>query len=90
MTRVAAMELAPLGIRVNAVLPGVVDTAMVRADPGAAEGRTANLQRYLERVPLGRVGSPDELARLVLFLASSDSSYCTGADFTADGGFLAT
>jgi 3alpha(or 20beta)-hydroxysteroid dehydrogenase len=87
MTRVAALELAGRGIRVNAVLPGAVDTEMVKPPSG---GRTASFDAYLQRVPLGRIGTPEELARLVLFLAGPDSAYCTGADFVADGGFLAT
>jgi 3alpha(or 20beta)-hydroxysteroid dehydrogenase len=88
MTRVAALELAPLGVRVNCVLPGAVATEMI-VPGGAADAEPSDrLRRYLERVPLRRLGNADELAKLVLFLACDDSSYCTGGEFVADGGYL--
>jgi 3alpha(or 20beta)-hydroxysteroid dehydrogenase len=90
MTRVAALELAPLGVRVNCVIPGAVATEMLEtAADGDEEAHFAALNSYLSRVPLVRAANADELARLVLFLASDESSYCTGGDFVADGGFLA-
>lgn len=91
MTKVAAMELGPLGIRVNSIHPGGVDTEMIRpaADvpvlPSADE--RDNACRHL---PLQRVGEPIEIARLALFLASDESSYSTGSEFVADGGMLAS
>ncbi|KOG36967.1 SDR family NAD(P)-dependent oxidoreductase [Streptomyces resistomycificus] len=86
LTRVAALELADRGIRVNAVCPGAVDTAM--SNPGAvAEGAMDALYRKL--VPLGRIGRPEEVARLALFLTSEDSSYITGQPLVIDGGWLA-
>jgi len=88
MTKVAALELAPLGIRVNSIHPGFVHTSM-----GNAEGRPNDrtmLDRYsARRVPLKRTGEPEDIAKLALFLASDDSSYCTGSEFVADGGMLA-
>lgn len=86
LTRVAALELAGRGIRVNAVCPGAVDTPMSNpegADPGAIE------ELYRTLVPLGRVGRPEEVARLALFLTGEDSSYITGQPFVIDGGWLA-
>jgi 3alpha(or 20beta)-hydroxysteroid dehydrogenase len=86
LTRVAALELADRGIRVNAMCPGAIDTAM--SNPGAgAEEATQALYRKL--VPLGRIGRPEEVARLALFLTSDDSSYITGQPFVIDGGWLA-
>ncbi|MEU9334014.1 glucose 1-dehydrogenase [Streptomyces sp. NPDC048290] len=94
LTRVAALELAGAGIRVNAVCPGVIDTAMADptaldpdADPEAVRRSLDGLYRRL--VPLGRIGRPEEVARLALFLTSADSSYITGQPFVIDGGWLA-
>jgi 3alpha(or 20beta)-hydroxysteroid dehydrogenase len=94
LTRVAALELAGRGIRVNAVCPGAIDTAMAnpaRLDPDADPEETARgLDRlYRKLVPLGRAGRPEEVARLALFLTSEDSSYITGQPFVIDGGWLA-
>lgn len=84
LTKAAAMELGAWGIRVNAVHPGYIDTPMLAAAAGPS--RSAHYYDYL---PLGRSGTAEEVAELVLFLASSRSSYLTGADFAVDGGMLA-
>jgi 3alpha(or 20beta)-hydroxysteroid dehydrogenase len=94
LTRVAALELAPRGIRVNAMCPGAIDTAMsnpARLDPGPDPEETAKALDgfYRKLVPLGRIGRPEEVARLALFLTSDDSSYITGQPFVIDGGWLA-
>ncbi|WP_327368056.1 SDR family NAD(P)-dependent oxidoreductase [Streptomyces sp. NBC_01217] len=94
LTKVAAVELAAKGIRVNAVCPGAVDTAMTNPaalDPAAdpEESRAAVAQLYKKLVPLGRIGQPEEVAALALFLTSDDSSYITGQPFVIDGGWLA-
>jgi len=83
MTRSAAMELGPSGIRVNALCPGHIDTPMNAKVP-------AQQIPWLTRgLPLRRVGTAPEMAQLALFLLSDESSYCTGAEFVADGGRLA-
>ena len=80
MTKTAALELGPLGIRVNSIHPGIVDTAMIQSP---------EVLPLLGRVPVGRVADPSEVAAVAAFLASDDSSYCTGAEFTVDGGLTA-
>jgi 3alpha(or 20beta)-hydroxysteroid dehydrogenase len=87
MTKVAALELGPKGIRVNSVHPGMIDTKMVSDAAGGAEIDTFWVGK---KVALGRVGQPGEIANLVVFLASDESSYSTGAEFVADGGATAT
>ncbi|MEV0440022.1 glucose 1-dehydrogenase [Streptomyces spectabilis] len=95
LTRVAAIELASRGIRVNAICPGAIDTAMsnpAQLDPAAdAEQASRGLDAlYRRHVPLGRVGQAHEVARLALFLtAEEDSAYITGQPFVIDGGWLA-
>ncbi|MFV6032757.1 SDR family NAD(P)-dependent oxidoreductase [Streptomyces sp. NPDC056264] len=86
LTRVAALELAAKGIRVNAVCPGAIDTPMSNPE-GVDPAATAELYRRL--VPLGRIGRPDEVAALALFLTGEDSAYITGQPFVIDGGWLA-
>ncbi|MFL6144846.1 MAG: glucose 1-dehydrogenase [Labedaea sp.] len=83
MTKVAAMELGDKGIRVNSVHPGMIDTQML---PTALGGFAVDLSRLGRKVALRRVGQAEEIANLILFLASDESSYCTGAEFVADGG----
>jgi 3alpha(or 20beta)-hydroxysteroid dehydrogenase len=85
MTRVAAREWGPLGIRVNSILPGAIDTPMLRGPH--TEG--IDIDALLSGLPLGRAGHPSEIAAAALFLASDESSYVTGAGFEVDGGLRA-
>lgn len=87
MTKVAALELGPDGIRVNSVHPGMIDTKMISDAVGGVE---LDLTRVKRKLALRRIGQPEEIAALVLFLASDESAYCTGAEFVADGGATAT
>lgn len=80
--RNAAMDLARYGIRINTISPGIVDTRLSAAlihDPDAGP-------EYLKRIPVGRYGDPQDIARVALFLASSEADYMTGADVVVDGG----
>ena len=86
MTRSAALELGPRGVRVNSIHPGVISSPMVRDAPAEIQAR---LQTVLDRQPIARMGTPEEVAYLALYLASDESSYCTGAPFVIDGGHLA-
>ncbi|MCO5089829.1 SDR family NAD(P)-dependent oxidoreductase [Bosea sp. (in: a-proteobacteria)] len=89
MTRALAIELAPYGIRVNAIVPGATETAMVRdlydlqSDPVAAK------KAHQQRQPFGRLSSVDDIARSVLFLASDDASTMTGTALVVDSGYIA-
>lgn len=80
MSKLAASELAPLGIRVNSVHPGIIDTPML------GENTPERMKLYEGMIPMRRLGTPQEVAELVLFLASDAASYVTGAEVTADGG----
>jgi 3alpha(or 20beta)-hydroxysteroid dehydrogenase len=84
LTRTAALELAAVSIRVNAIMPGPIDTPMIREtqDPTV-------LARILRAVPLHRLGGPSEVARAVGFLASDAASFITGAELAVDGGLSA-
>lgn len=85
MTKAAALELGPSNIRVNSVHPGMVDTNMTRSMAGD-EG----MAWAAKRVALRRVGTPETIAPMYVFLASEESSFSTGAEFVADGGATAT
>ena len=85
MTEGFAKELAPLGVRVNAVLPGLTDTKFA----SALTGNPKIMAMMLQLIPLGRMAQPGEIAPAVLFLASPASSYLTGVSLPVDGGYLA-
>jgi NAD(P)-dependent dehydrogenase (short-subunit alcohol dehydrogenase family) len=93
LTRAAALELAGRSIRVNAVLPGAVDTPMLRAGVGRRhppDQIDAGLAKLAARTPLGTIGRPEEIAQSILFLADGDrSSFITGQVLVADGGATA-
>ena len=92
LTRHLAAEMAPHGVRANAILPGFIDTPMARDitekkvdDPATIDWDALDRQRA-ERIPLGRVGTPWDVANAAVFLASDEASYITGTEITVDGG----
>ena len=94
MMRTAALECAPMGIRVNTVNPAPIETRMMRSleemRVAAADDSEVTVERikqsYSARIPLQRYGDPEEVAKMMLFLASDESSYCTGGVYMVDGG----
>ena len=94
MMRTAALECAPMGIRVNTVNPAPIETRMMRSleemRVAAADDSEVTVERikqsYSARIPLQRYGDPEEVAKMMLFLASHESSYCTGGVYMVDGG----
>lgn len=81
LTKALALELAPFNINVNAISPGAVNTDM-------AKGSEEQTKALVARIPKHRIGEPEEIANLAVFLASADSEYITGADIVIDGGWL--
>ncbi len=90
LTRVLAIELSKDNIRVNAICPGVIDTDMNRRNADLATNKEELEQRWKTITPLGRMGTPDEVAQTVLYLASEMSSFTTGIGLLIDGGRVAT
>lgn len=86
MTEALAIELAPYNIRVNAIAPGMIETPMI----APVKEDALAMQGMMTRIPMGRMGKPEEVSNLVLFLASDNSSYMTGSTVVIDGGWLAT
>ena len=84
MTKAAALQLSPFGIRVNSVHPGVIETPMVTE--GAVGEAT---KQFAKQIPMRRIAKPEEVSNLVLYLASDESSYSTGSEFIIDGGITA-
>jgi 3alpha(or 20beta)-hydroxysteroid dehydrogenase len=81
LTKTAAFDLGPLGVRVNSVHPGGVNTPMI--------GGNGDSTAWAKRLPIPRFGQPDEIANVVTFLASDEASYVTGAEWAVDGGATA-
>ena len=86
MTKGVAKELAPFGVRVNSIHPGIIDTPMLQTFDEAGEGVREAVRT---RIPLGYEAEPIHVARLALYLASDDSAYSTGSEFIVDGGWSA-
>lgn len=89
LTKSTALDLAPDGVRVNVVCPGVIDTAQFRGWLVTNEDQDQAMTAVNALQPLGRIGRPEEVAAMVTFLASDDASYITGASFYVDGGVSA-
>ena len=90
MTKAVAMEMGPFGIRVNSIHPGHVITELGLPDGVEPSAISAMVESHASRhAPMQRTGTPEEIAAMAVFLASDESSYCTGAEFVVDGGFTA-
>jgi len=86
LTKTAALEYATQGIRVNAVCPGVINTAMIDRFTG---GEKEAIKQMEAMEPMGRMGTPEEVAKAVIWLCSEDASFVTGHPLVVDGGFVA-
>ena len=84
MTKTAAVEFSDYGIRVNSVHPGIVETPLLQT-----EGAEEIIKELEKGIPLKRIAKPADVSNLILYLASDDSSYSTGSEFTVDGGMMA-
>ncbi|MCK8787289.1 SDR family oxidoreductase [Roseomonas sp. NAR14] len=89
LTKTMALDFAPDGVRVNAILPGAIDTPMLNRSFGRAPVPDAAREASRARHPMGRFGRPEEIAQAALYLASDESSFTTGSELVVDGGWLA-
>jgi NAD(P)-dependent dehydrogenase (short-subunit alcohol dehydrogenase family) len=89
LTKASALDLAPFRIRVNCICPGSIDTAMQAREFGRTSDPARTRKAYDKIYPMGRIGRPEEVADLVLFLATDRSSFITGTPFLIDGGVFA-
>jgi 3alpha(or 20beta)-hydroxysteroid dehydrogenase len=85
MTKSVALEVAPFGVRVNSIHPGIIETPMLEEFE-----RWGIMSAVMQRVPVGRKAEAVEVARLALYLASDESAYSTGSEFVVDGGMTAS
>ncbi len=89
LTKASALDLAPYHIRVNCICPGSIDTSMQAREFGRTKDPEKTRKAYDKIYPMGRIGKPEEVAELVLFLATDRSSFITGTPFLIDGGLFA-
>lgn len=89
MVRALALELATSNIRVNAVCPGTIDTPMPRGYAASTPNPDETIQKFIDAEPMKRLGTPEEVAAVTLFLASDEASFVTGSAYAVDGGFIA-
>jgi len=89
LTKAAALELAPAGVRVNSVHPGFIETPMVVNALRQSENENAMRDMIISRHAMGRLGAPREIADAIVFLASDESSFMTGSELVVDGGYTA-
>jgi NAD(P)-dependent dehydrogenase (short-subunit alcohol dehydrogenase family) len=90
LTKTLALEFAPDGVRVNAIRPASIDTPLLRNSFAAADDAELALRANIARHPLGRLGTPEDVAALALFLCSEEASWITGVDYLIDGGAAVT
>jgi len=89
LMRALALEGAPYGIRANALLPGAIDTPMLRREVACSPDPGAQLRRFAAAHPINRLGQPEDIARVAVFLASDDAAFVTGTCVAVDGGLMA-
>ena len=89
LTKAMALDFAKSNIRVNCICPGAIETPMLNASLDTAKNPQAARESLVQKHPLRRTGTPNEIAQAALFLATDDSSFITGATIPVDGGILA-
>lgn len=89
LTKAAALDLAPFGIRVNSVGPGVTETPMVAGVQAVSGGGKESMDKAITMHPIGRLGQPSEIAEMIAFISSDKASWCTGSYYPVNGGYLA-